>query len=466
MNSASEWPLVSVVLAVRNGERFLAEAIRSVLAQDYPHYELIVVDGHSTDGTGQIAQSFSGVRFLPQQGHGLPAGMNFGIAQARGDWVAMLDHDDLWAPEKLRTQVRFMLQRPELQFTMSHARFFLEPGCEWPASYNPEWFKKPQIGSILSSFLARKSVFDQVGLFDVRMKCAGDMDWFSRAKDKQIPMAYLNEALVLKRVHESNFTHQVQLNNVELLQIIKRTLDRKRATQLASPAFDVSVVIPAFNAARHLGEAIESVLAQTVRPTEIIVVDDGSTDDTKKIAESFGGAVVCHHKQHSGIAATRNFGIRVALGNWLAFLDADDLWTREKLEWQLAAAKKNDALEIIFGGTRQFVSPELTPEDQLRLAAPLETSAAPHVGTMLARRAIFDRLGLFDSSLKMGEFIDWYARARDAGVPMTTLPEIILRRRRHPANTTLLQKDSLTDLAVAMKRILDRRRQSTASIQP
>lgn len=234
MKNAEEWPLVSIILAVRNGERFLAEAIRSVLAQDYPSHELLVVDGHSTDRTAEITRTFPGAQFLPQPGHGLSAAWNFGLARARGDWIALLEHDDVWTPEKLRTQIAFMLARPELQFTLSHAQFFLEPGCAWPSGYNPDWLKAPQIGSMLSSFVARKSAFAQVGMFDERLKTAADMDWFSRAKDLRIPMAYLAETLMLKRVHDCNVTSQTRLNNAELLEVIQRTLARKRKTPEAA----------------------------------------------------------------------------------------------------------------------------------------------------------------------------------------------------------------------------------------
>lgn len=229
---------------------------------------------------------------------------------------------------------------------------------------------------------------------------------------------------------------------------------------------EVSVIIPAFNAGSYLAAAIESVLAQTFPPGEIIVVDDGSTDGTAKIAEQFGAPVICHRRAHNGIAATRNFGIRVARGIWLAFLDADDLWMPDKLERQLAAAEQDDAREIIFGGVRQFISPELEGAASARLAAPLAVSAAPHAGTMLARRAVFARAGLFDETLKLGEFIDWFARAADLGVGMTTVPEIILQRRRHRDNTTLRQKDSLPDMVMVMKRVLDRRRQVSNTIPP
>jgi glycosyltransferase involved in cell wall biosynthesis len=470
MNSEIEWPFVSVILVVRDGERFLAEAIRSVQAQNYPSHELIVVDGHSTDGTAEIARSFSGVKILTQLGRGVPEALNCGIAAARGDWIAFIEHDDIWTPEKLRAQISFMLARPELQFTQTRARFFLEPGCAWPSGYNPDWLNEPQIGAIMSTFVGRKSVFQQVGKFDEQLKCAGDVDWFARAKDLGVPMAYLEETLLLKRVHDSNVTSQAQLNSFELLQVIKRKLDRNGRRNLpdpeTAPDFEVSVIIPAFNAERYVAAAIESVLEQTIRPAEIIVVDDGSTDHTAKIAEQFGLPMICHRRPHSGIAATRNFGICTARGNWLAFLDSDDLWTREKLERQLAAAKKDSALEMIFGGVRQFVSPELGGEDQLRLAAPHEPSTAPHAGAMLAQRAVFERIGLFDETLKIAEFIEWFARARDAGVRAAILPEIVLQRRRHLGNTTLREKNSLADMTLAMKRILDRRRRSVPSLLP
>ena len=236
MTPASEWPLVSIIVAVRNGERFLADALRSVLGQDYPAYELLVVDGHSTDRTAEVARAFPTAQFLPQPGHGLAAALNHGVDGARGDWIALLEHDDMWTPEKLRVQIAFMQARPELQFTMTHARFFLEPGCSWPSGYNPDWLARPQYGAILSSFVARKSAFAQVGRFDEGLKFSGDMDWFARAKDLRIPMAYLEETLLLKRVHDSNATSQTQLNNFELLQVIKRKLDRTRTS--SAPAHD------------------------------------------------------------------------------------------------------------------------------------------------------------------------------------------------------------------------------------
>src|SRR5690349_9691286 len=101
----------------------------------------------------------------------------------------------------------------------------------------------------------------------------------------------------------------------------------------------LSVVIPSFNYGRFLRETVESVLAQTYSPVEIIVVDDGSTDDTKERLARFEGRIRYIHKANAGLSAARNTGIKHARGDWIAFLDADDLWHRQKLEVQLRAAE-------------------------------------------------------------------------------------------------------------------------------
>ncbi len=141
--------LVSVILPVRNGERFLAAAIQSVLAQDYDPLEILVIDGNSTDRTAEIARSFPQVTFLTQPGRGVPDSYNFGVAQAKGEWVAFLESDDTWTPDKLRVQMDYMRARPELLFTMTHAKLFVEPGCQLPPGYRAEWTQESQIGSVL-----------------------------------------------------------------------------------------------------------------------------------------------------------------------------------------------------------------------------------------------------------------------------------------------------------------------------
>ena len=140
-------PLVSVILPVKNGERFLAQAINSVLEQDYRPLEIVVVDGQSTDASAAIAQSFELVRYVFQQGElGLGRARNLGIEAARGELIAFINSDDLWAPHKLSVQVDYLARHPEVQFTITRASFFLEPGCDIPPGFRSELYRLPGLG--------------------------------------------------------------------------------------------------------------------------------------------------------------------------------------------------------------------------------------------------------------------------------------------------------------------------------
>src|SRR5262249_47540138 len=152
-------PLVSVVMIVRNGERFLASAIRSVLAQDYRPLDVVVVDGQSTDSTVAVAARFPDVRLIHQEGRGVAGAYDVGIAAARGELVAFLSHDDLWTPDKVSTQVSLLQAQPAIQYCVARARFFLEEGAALPRGFKRELLAGDHVGFIMETLMARKSVF-------------------------------------------------------------------------------------------------------------------------------------------------------------------------------------------------------------------------------------------------------------------------------------------------------------------
>ena len=123
-------PLVSVIIPVHNGGRYLRAALESVFAQTYRPFEVIVVDDGSTDDSGVIAQSFHDVRYIHQANQGVAAARNNGIEAARGEFFAFLDQDDLWTPEKLKLQIAYLLSHPDLGYTLTQQQFFLEPGAD------------------------------------------------------------------------------------------------------------------------------------------------------------------------------------------------------------------------------------------------------------------------------------------------------------------------------------------------
>ncbi len=223
-------PLVSVVIAAKNAERYLREALDSVMAQTYDRHETIVVDGHSTDGTAEIAESFPGVRHVLQRGSGFAVAWNEGIDVAQGDVVALLDSDDVWTRDKLALQVARLHAAPRVDCVLGHLRFFLGGEGPPPPSFRVELLNSAHPGHMPGALLARRAVFDTVGRFGAAWEIASDVDWFARLKDSGTPVAMLPDVVLHKRVHDSNlsYTAHVPTYNREILRALKESADRQR----------------------------------------------------------------------------------------------------------------------------------------------------------------------------------------------------------------------------------------------
>lgn len=230
-------------------------------------------------------------------------------------------------------------------------------------------------------------------------------------------------------------------------------------TMSVGRAARISVVLPVYNRSSYVGEAIESVLAQTLPPDELIVVDDGSTDDSLAVIESFARpSLHVIRQENAGIGAARNRGLAAATGDLIAFIDSDDLWERDKLELQVEVLRECDEFQLVFGHLVEFLSPDRAAE----LSGSLRVGTDPVPGliavTLLARRTAVERIGPFDEKLRVGEFVEWMARAHDLGFASRMLPQIVARRRIHGGNTVLTRSN--TDYLRAIKSTLDRRRRA------
>jgi glycosyltransferase involved in cell wall biosynthesis len=221
----------------------------------------------------------------------------------------------------------------------------------------------------------------------------------------------------------------------------------------------VSCIVPVYNGERFLAEALESILRQTRPPDEIIVVDDGSTDGTGRIANALGAPVRCVRQENAGPAAARNLGIRLAGGDFLAFLDADDLWLPRKLECQLARFQDRPELDYCVTHLQNFWMPELAAEEKAfrdqPFAQPLPAFSFP---SFLGRRRMMDRVGPCREALRVASDTEWFIRARETGLPYEVLPEVLVRRRLHLGNLTRADLASSDTLVANLKASLDRRR--------
>lgn len=196
----------------------------------------------------------------------------------------------------------------------------------------------------------------------------------------------------------------------------------------------ISAIVPVHNGVRYLAAALDSIAAQTRAADELIVVDDGSTDGSGALAAAHALAPRVVTQARAGAGAARNAGLALATGERIAFLDADDLWTVDHLSVLGAALDESPGAAMAFGHLRQFVSPDLGPEEAARLMVPDGPEVAFIAGGMLAHRRVFAVAGTFDESLRVAEFVAWFIRARDEGLTHVLKDDVVLHRRLHATN--------------------------------
>jgi len=172
----------------------------------------------------------------------------------------------------------------------------------------------------------------------------------------------------------------------------------------------ISIIIPTYNREKYIAQAIDSVLSQDYPNKEIIVVDDGSTDNTREIVAKYDSQVKYIHKENSGVALTRNLGVASASGDLIAWLDSDDYYLSGKLSVQAKYLDEHPEADIVFTKYENFVEGEVTPEIAERLFS--ESENRYHMAASLARCSLFDEIGNYDEKYKIGSDADWIFRAK------------------------------------------------------
>ena len=222
----------------------------------------------------------------------------------------------------------------------------------------------------------------------------------------------------------------------------------------------ISCIVPVYNGEKYLGEAIESILKQSYGPIELIIADDGSTDGTGSIAARYSKQVRYLRQLNAGPAAARNLGMSAAEGEFVGFLDADDLWHFEKLDRQMARFRERPELAYCIAHVQNFWIPELIEEEKQfrdhRISKALPGYAT---GTLLARRDCFNAVGEFNTAIKHADDTEWFLRATEQGAVMELLPDVLLYRRLHYTNLSRVKASNSRDQYLrVLKSALDRRR--------
>lgn len=194
----------------------------------------------------------------------------------------------------------------------------------------------------------------------------------------------------------------------------------------------VSVVIPVYNAGPYIGEAIESIISQSYKPIEILIIDDGSSDSSAEVLKTFKN-IRYVHQAHGGPSKARNLGISLALGKFVAFHDADDICMPNRVTEQMGVLLSDATIEVVYSRIQNFIDvnaevPRFFKTNELM---------KPRMGfisSALMRKTVFEKVGLFNEGIKIGEDIDWMVRAENRSVCSTTIPEVLVKRRLHETN--------------------------------
>lgn len=222
----------------------------------------------------------------------------------------------------------------------------------------------------------------------------------------------------------------------------------------------LSVIIPTFNAEAYLAETLASVLRQNWAPLEILVVDDGSSDRSIAVAESFGSRIRIIACPHRGLAATRNSGITAARGEFLLHLDADDLLTPDSISVRMEALLAEPELDMVVGKLECFVSPEIPAEASARYVLPPEPQPGHLPGAAIIRASTFVKFGLLNEDFVVNADLDWSVRVKDEGAHIRHLDEVVVKRRIHGNNLTIARKRELDTTRLKILRASLARRRS------
>jgi glycosyltransferase involved in cell wall biosynthesis len=221
-------PLVSVIVPVYNGQRHLGEALQSVFAQDHRPLEVIVVDDGSTDGSATVAKSFPEVVYIFQPNAGVATARNTALRRATGSFVAFLDQDDQWTPDKLRTQLDYLHAHPSAHFVFAHLRNVLE--VERPKWLPEKHVQAAKAGLMPGTLMVRREAFGVAGHFDPSYVNGSDSEWMLRATRLGLKYEIMPDVLLIRRVHDQNESHNREVTRRELFGLLHDNIRRRRET--------------------------------------------------------------------------------------------------------------------------------------------------------------------------------------------------------------------------------------------
>ncbi|MCC6346200.1 MAG: glycosyltransferase, partial [Nitrospirales bacterium] len=453
-------PEISVVMPTFNRAHFLKDAVDSVLAQTFRGWELVVIDDGSTDGTQEVLEAYRDPRIRSYHfGHnGISFSRNIGNLLSRGAVIAVADSDDINLPPRLEV-IRSEMEKSGAALVYSSMHLLYEDGRRELQESTPFSAEKLRAYNFLSHpTVAYRREVALACPYDEELDVSEDYHLYLSAVEKGFAFHRIREPLVLYRHHGGQATRLKQGRTREAHgELVEMNLKKGHA-----PA--VSVIIPTCNRPAALREALASVLAQTYRSFEIIVVNDGGVDISEIVRSCNGeGKIVSlRHEERRGCSAARNTALRAAQGRYIAYLDDDDIYYPDHLETAVAFLVNTDCSVVYTDSlyaTREWVHDRyVTTRTEVLFSRDFDREkllVANYIPTIniVHNRDVFRDAGMFDESLITHEDWDlWIRMSRHYDFHHIKAITAEVRVRSDRTNTTTNRKAFLDTLRLLYRR--------------
>ncbi|MHC4682881.1 MAG: FkbM family methyltransferase [Planctomycetota bacterium] len=448
--------LVSAIVSTYNSERYIRGCLEDLEQQTVADkLEIIVVNSGSQQNEEAIVKEFQQtydniVYIKTEHREGVYAAWNRAVKAARGKFITNANTDDRHRKDALEIMARTLQANPDIALVYGDQRYTDTPNGTFANHHSTQIAKRPEysrerllLGCCVGSQpMWRKSLHNEFGHFDETLTCAGDWDFWlsisSKYKFKHIP-----EFLGLYYYNENGIEHGRKIHSLYERYIVGKRYGTPYIsviplhTNQSNPL--VSIIMPTYNAAEHIAEAIESVLIQNYRNFELIIVDDGSIDNTRDIIAGFKDEKIKYfYKENAGAASARNLGIKKSQGAFLIHLDSDDMITPDFLAKHLQQFEKHPEADLVYCDDYLIdendkpirVIERSEYPDQKSLIRDLFRSGFPVVPFRTCiRRSVFDKIGFFDEDLLIGEDYDMMRRFVKSGLKIHHLKGALYLRR-------------------------------------
>ena len=472
--------LVSAIVSTYNSERFLRGCLDDLEQQTIADkLEIIVVNSGSQENEEAIVheyqQKFNNIVYIKtEQREGIYTAWNRAVSVTRGTFLTNANTDDRHREDALEIMSETLQVNPDVGLVYGDQICTDTQNGTFANHHVTEMAKRPEYSRerllfgccVGSQPMWLKSLHNKLGNFDESLDSAGDWDFWLRISSKY-KFKHIPDFLGLYYYNKEGIEHGRKIHSLYERYIVGKRYGNPYISVI--PLYKskdnplVSVIMPAYNAAAHIAESIESILIQNYRNLELIVVDDGSTDNTNDIVMGFkDNRIKYFYKNNSGPSGTRNFAISKARGQYIMPLDSDDMMTPDSIARHLMEFENHPDVDLVYcdvlliDDRSKPIQIMNKPEyrDRRHLIRDLFRAGHPILPFRLGiRRSVFDKIGFYDEDLLIGEDYDMMRRFIKADLKAHHLSEPLHLRRMH---TDSLSRDATAQKVKSHFKVLKR----------